>query len=227
MAKNEVVEAKSHLPADINLAEQIKRDLAASAEQVEAATVEKIRMSGRGFKLPDDSTGEKLMCVILDFVSANTHYAGEYDANDPAPPDCYAVGRVPGALAPATDVEEPYAEKCAGCPKNEFGSAKVGKGKACKNTRKLAVMQIGADEDSTIWELNVPPGSIRYFDTYISTTLRGRHQLPASAVVTEIYMDSSKDYASPRFKMDRPLTEEELAFYYGRKQEAQATLLPA
>ena len=78
--------------------------------------------------------------------------------------------------------------------------------------------------DSHIWILSVPPGSIRFFDTFVSTVLKGQYSLPPIGVLTEIYMDQNKDFAAPRFKVERVLDDEELAFYYGRKGEATATL---
>lgn len=216
---------RSHLPADISLADQIKRDLAAQQEQVGSGGVDRIRMNARGFTPPDGETSATIVGVIVDFASANMHYAEAFDKDNPSPPNCFAINRIPDNLAPSIDAPEPQAQECRTCPKNEFKSG-VGNAKACKNTRVLAIMAQGADsDDAPIWVLSVPPGSIRYFDTYISTTLRGRHQLPSIGVVTEIYMDHTKDFAAPRFKHVRNLSEEELAYYYSRRSEAEAILL--
>jgi hypothetical protein len=214
----------SHLPADISLADQIKQDLAAVAEQVEGSQVERIRMSGKGFTTPDGETGETLQCVIIDFASANNHYPEAFDRDNPTPPNCFAVGKIPSQLQPDPQSAEPQSETCIECPKNKFESG-VGKSKACKNTRVLAIMQDGAADESPIWVMSVPPGSMRYFDTYVSTTLRGRYGVTPGMVVTTVFMDASKEYAAPRFKMDRQLSEEELGFYFSRKQEAETVLL--
>ena len=214
---------QQHLPIS-SLEEQIKRDLAAASAQVEAAPVERIRTSGKGFTLPDGETGQTIVGVIIDFVSANMYYKDEYQSDNPAPPVCTAVGRIPAHLAPGPEVPEPQADSCAVCPQNRFESGH-GRSKACKNTRQIAFMQENANEDSPIWALSVPPGSIRYFDTYVSTTLRGRYALPPIAVVTEVSMDPNKSFAAPRFKFKRALDEGELAGYYARKEEAARLLL--
>jgi hypothetical protein len=222
--EQELETVTTHLPADMSLAEQIRKDLAAVADQVEGSSVERIRMSGKGFTLPDGETGETLECIIIDFASANNHYPDAFDRDNPTPPNCFSVGKIPSQLKPDSQASDPQAETCGACPKNLFESG-VGKSKACKNTRVLGVMQVGAAPDSPIWVLSVPPGSMRYFDTYVSTTLRGRHAITPGMCVTEIHMDANKEYAAPRFKFMRILNDEELAFYYSRKGEAESVLL--
>ena len=77
----------SHLPADMSRADQIAKDLAEVANQVESSAVERIRMSGKGFTTPDGETGETLECVIIDFASANNHYPEAFDRDNPTPPN--------------------------------------------------------------------------------------------------------------------------------------------
>lgn len=213
------------LPASFTLAEQIKQDLANIKDQTDGSSVEKVRLSAKGFKAPDGSISETLQAVILDFVSENNHYAELYDKDNPTPPDCSAIGRNPNELSPNPDLETKIADNCSACENNKFGSG-PGNSKACKNTRSLALLAEGTDPDSTIWGMSIPPGSIRYFDTYVGGTLRGRHAVTPICVLTEFYMDTSNDFASPRCRMLRVLTDEELQFYYSRKPEAEAILLP-
>lgn len=223
-ASTDVATTTNHLPADLSLAEQIKKDLEAVANQVESNIVERIRLSAHGFTTPDGETGETLTGVIVDFASANNYYSAPFDRDNPTPPDCFAVSKIPSQLKPDPSVKEPQAESCLVCEHNKFESG-VGKSKACKNTRLLAIMQLDAADDSPIWLLSILPSSIRNFDTYVSTTLRGRHNVTPSMVVTQIYMDPGKTFPAPRCKFDRLLSEEELAFYYSRRAEAEAVLL--
>lgn len=223
--KKEVAKTVSHLPADLDLQERIKRDLQAASEQVEAAAVERIRMGAKGFTTPDGDTGDVIQGVVVDFISSNMHYPNQFDKNDPSPPNCFAMGRIISQLVPDQKSTEPQADACKDCEKNKFESG-TGKAKACKNTRQLALIKEGATEEdeASIWLLTIPPASIRYWDTYVSTTLKGRYSLPPGAVVTQIFMDPNKDFAAPRFKFVRALNDEELAYYYSRKEEAEATL---
>lgn len=214
------------MPASYSLAEQIKQDLAKIKDQTEGVSVEKVRLSAKGFKAPDGSVTETIQCVVLDFVSENNHYEAAYDKDNPTPPDCTAVGRNPAQLAPRPDLETKISDKCLGCPQNEFGSG-PGNSKGCKNTRSLVLMSENADVDTPMWNMVIPPGSIRFWDTYVSGTLRGKHAVTPICVLTEFTMDTSKDYASPRAKFIRVLTNEELELYYSRKPEAEAMLLAA
>ena len=222
--KQEITPVQKHLPADFNLAAQIRKDLESVANQVQGGSVERIRLSGRGFTTPDGAIGESLTVVIVDFASANNHYPEAFDADNPTPPNCFSVGKNPKLLKPDTASSEPQAETCEVCPKNLFESG-VGKSKACKNTRVLAVMQENPVEDSPIWLLSVPPASIKFFDTYIATTLRGRHNITSICALTEITMDKKIQHAAPRFKLIRVLADEEITTYYKRRSEAEAILL--
>ena len=125
----EVATTRSHLPADISLAEQIKQDLAAVSNQVESGQVERIRLSAKGFTTPDGETGSTLECIIVDFASANNHYPDAFDRDNPTPPNCFAVGKIPSQLRPEPQSSEPQAATCAECPKNKFESG-TGKSKA-------------------------------------------------------------------------------------------------
>jgi hypothetical protein len=212
------------MPASYSLAEQIKQDLAKIKDQTEGVSVEKVRLSAKGFKAPDGSVTETIQCIVMDFVSENNHYLEAYDKDNPTPPNCTAVGRNPLQLAPRPDLETKESEVCAGCPQNEFGSG-AGNSKACKNTRSLVLMGENADADTPMWNMIIPPGSIRFWDTYVSGTLRGKHAVTPICVLTEFTMDTSKDYASPRAKFVRMLSNEELELYYHRKPEAEAMLL--
>jgi hypothetical protein len=84
--------------------------------------------------------GDELDVVVLDSVLENCYYGGEYDPDNPQPPVCYAFGRTEEEMAPHANSSAPQSEKCAGCPMNEFGSAEKGKGKACKNVRRLGLI---------------------------------------------------------------------------------------
>ena len=222
--KTEVVPATEHLPADFGLAEQIQADLKALQQQVGGASVLQVRMSGKGFTTPDGETHDAIRGVIVDFASANMHYPGVFDKEKPTPPNCYAMNKIIDQLAPHPSAPEPQADSCAECPLNKFESG-VGKSKACKNTRKLAIIQENATEDSAIWILTVPPKSLRFFDTYVSSTLSGQHGVTPICAVTEITMDPKETFAAPRFAFDRLLTEKELVQYYQRRQEAQNLLM--
>jgi hypothetical protein len=99
--------------------------------------------------------GNKIACIIADYILENVYYT-DFDPGNPAPPNCYALGRNEDDLAPHEKVDTPENETCKGCPMNEWESAEKGRGKACKNTRRLALIPAGNIDHKT--------GDINYFD---------------------------------------------------------------
>lgn len=90
--------------------------------------------------------GNEMAVIILDSILENVYYEGEYDPDNPQGPTCFAFGRDEKDIAPHEIVVaagNDQAPACNGCPMNEFGSADKGKGKACKNTRRLAMIPAG------------------------------------------------------------------------------------
>lgn len=96
--------------------------------------------------------GNQMAVVILDSIMENTYYEGDFDPDNPSGPTCYAFGREEKELAPHAQVVEAgtaQSEQCAGCPMNEWGTADKGRGKACKNTRRLALIPAGTINEKT------------------------------------------------------------------------------
>lgn len=90
--------------------------------------------------------GNHMAVVMLDAIFENVYYAGEYDPDTPQPPTCFAFGRDEAEMAPHPSVVErgqQQHETCRGCPMNVFGTADRGKGKACRNTRRIGMIPAG------------------------------------------------------------------------------------
>jgi len=91
--------------------------------------------------------GNELECVIVDFSLENAYYSDAFDPDNPVPPSCYALGRDEESMEPSGKAEDPQADACTGCPQNEFGSADVGRGKACKNSYRMVLLVPDEDEE--------------------------------------------------------------------------------
>ena len=111
--------------------------------------------------------GNQACVIVLDAVRENTYYGQKFNPDQPAAPICYAFGRGDGAeMAPHESMQadlnyfQPQHETCKGCPRNEFGTADVGRGKACQNRRRLALLPAGVFE---------PKRGTRDFETHIYT----------------------------------------------------------
>lgn len=216
----------SNLPA--NLSDQMAKESAAIAARIGNTTSDRVRSEGNTrFILPDGSEGTEFECVVIDFVTHNLFYDRAYDSKNPIPPACFAIGPEPSTLVPSKNSPDKVADTCSACPNNQFDSAlNGGKGKACKNSRVLAVMPLTAlesDSDHPIWTFSVPPASLANFDGYVRTLIN-KHKTLTVGVVTSITLGEGQ-YFSPKFSIVRPLTQDELKVFYPRREEAMKRLL--
>ncbi len=178
-----------------------KTDLVAWEAEMEAAAaaaVEEERSSGGmryvatsngilkldGTPVPDNC----MQVVILDSVHENAYYSERYDPSNPQPPTCFAIGRGAGDdLEPHDNSAEKQADACSECPMNEFGSSDYGRGKACKNTRRLALLDESALEEGegSVVYMKLPVTSVKNWSNYVKALAGAKHR-PPFGVITEI-----------------------------------------
>lgn len=102
-------------------------------------------LSFAGAPIPEN----KMAVVILDGILENVYYAGKYNPDSPTGPSCFAFGRSEADMVPhevaveAGTSQGGEGNSCATCPMNEWGTAETGRGKACRNTRRLAMVMAG------------------------------------------------------------------------------------
>lgn len=137
--------------------------------------------------------GNEIAVCIVDFCSANDYYTAAYDANNPAPPVCFARGREIEDMIPEESAPEPQNAQCGipnrpgCCPQNEWGSG-GGNRKNCKNTRNLAVVladDLDLDvEKPELYLMSVPPSALSSFDAMVVQCARMFNSGPIKAIVT-------------------------------------------
>ena len=196
----------------------------ANAARVEPGGGKSIRIGqDKSFTLPDGTkTREALQLVVVDFVSRNEYYEGAYNKDEITPPACFAIHPEPKQLAPSANSPDKQCDDCASCPMNQFGSAPTGAGKACKNTRLLAVLPPDADDETEIWTLKVSPTAIKAFDGFVASVNRA-FQLPPVGVVVTVGFSDAKDFPSLEFTDPQP--NNNVAVHFGRQEEAREMLL--
>jgi hypothetical protein len=141
--------------------------------------------------------GGELNVVVIAAVHVNTYYPGRFDPDNKQAPVCYAYGdpeaEDPEAtMAPHEEAEDPQSTGCADCEFNVMGSSDTGRGKACKNIRRLAVIDASDVDDGAegvknaeIRMLNVPVTSVRNWAKY-THMVADDLELPTFAVVTNV-----------------------------------------
>jgi hypothetical protein len=199
-AKAEVVEEAVE-STEMTLNEPSAQDLALMDEEMAAATAEmqaglkvtssKISNKNKHFTLPDGTLiGPVMEVVILGYVRANAFYAGQYDPANPTGPTCSAVCAPGGEadMAPDKKVEKQESPTCAECPNEAWGSAPVGKGKACKNEYQVAVIVPGFT--TTPVTLCIAATGLKSFDSSLGGIMKA-YGHPAKAIVSAEFTDAA------------------------------------
>lgn len=184
------------------------------AAQADVAAAQEVSVGGgqffsvKGGMLQFDGAplpGNQAAVVIVDSILENVYYEGNYDPDAPQAPSCFAFGRDDDEMEPHESVDktpefERQHDTCSGCPMNVFGSAVVGRGKACRNTRRLALIPAGSytakgdldmfdDEDhfrkTPIAFMKLPVTSVKGYATFVKQ-VSGALRRPPHGVFTRI-----------------------------------------
>lgn len=212
--------------AVVNYDEILAQRAAALSKKLAPPSGDKIRVTqSKKFVFPDgtESPGP-FNAVILDFVSANEYYANPFVRGEFSPPDCFAIHEEPAQLKPSKNAPKPQSESCSSCHWNQYRTARQGNGKACKNTRLLALLPADADASTPIWLLSISPTGIQHWDRYAATIFAQFGATPAR-VVTTIAFDPKEDFPSVRFGNPVPLEDDKLPLFVSRLDQARDRLL--
>ena len=168
---------------------------------------------------------DRAMNIIIVKSATSVHrtfYAGTYKEGENAAPDCWSSNNeTPDAI-----VRNPQSPKCATCPQNIKGSGQ-GDSRACRFTRRLAVV-LDNDISGDVLQLALPAQSIfgkgekgkLPLEAYVKF-LAG-HNLPVTAVVTEMRFDTTSATPKLTFKPVRPLEQDEYTAVTDRADAPEA-----
>lgn len=214
-----------------------KEKMAAVAAQ--AAAMEQPKggfLSFKGGRLSYDDNpipGDKMNVVVIDFALENGIFREKYNALKPATPMCYSLGRDEEELKPHEDCEEPQHTDCATCPNNEWGSdPDGGRGKACKNSRRIAVIPADAltKGHDVLRKTNavmckLPVTSIKIFSKFINQIVKVL-EVPPFAVVAELSLTPNPSTIfSVNWKIIDQITDMELLQILYDKHVATSKIL--
>ena len=146
----------------------------------------------------------KLPCIVVGAVYENRYYAGKWDPEVVESPECFALSMDGTGMTPHSNVVEPQAAECDGCPMAEWKSDPSGRGgKACKEIRKLILLPMTpgiTEEDIPKVEMAIaklPVTSVRNWSIYVNEC-SALHQMPTWAMGTVITV---KPDAKTQFKV--------------------------
>jgi len=218
-----VARAKVALPTNVD--DMIKADVAKLSQQLAAPTGKTIQVTqSKEFRFPDGSKVTDFRGVIVDFVSVNSYYENVFNPDEMVPPNCFAIGVVKNDdLKASNNSPDPQnAEgdnQCKDCWANAWKSGANGKGKACKNSIKAAVLC----EDGEVRPLTFSPTALKSFGTYVRDVVQA-YGVSTYGVMTEFSFDTDFDFSSVRCACVAPLNEEQLAAALFMRDDAHAML---
>lgn len=162
-----------------------------------------LSIKGKKFALGEDKLGITLNGVILADIYEHAYYDRAYNPDVITPPACFSIGIDVNLLRRHDVSPTPIHDDCPSCPYNQFASAANGKGKKCRNGRRLllATLVDGRVDLGSLAILNIPPTSLKGYSSYVKrlTTLKG---MPTWAVVTNFSFDQDCDWPTLVFEQE-------------------------
>ena len=189
--------------------------------------------------------GNQAGVVILDHIFENVYYSGKYDPNSPSAPMCYAFAVEENDLAPHPNVVQAglsQHETCHGCPMNEWGTADLGRGKACRNTRCLALLQAGSFDQggcgnifdltsdpealskAQVGFLKLPVTSVKPFAGYVQQLATSLKRPPVGVVSRVKVVPDAKTQFRVQIDAIMPVPSELIGVVLAKMEEVQAAL---
>lgn len=135
----------------------------------------------------EPETEKELEGVIIMSHKSNGYWPNAFGGENSAP-DCYSNDGVTGVVAKTGECRN-----CETCPYNAYGSAvgqngTAGRGKACKNMRRLYIMRRG---DIFPMVMTLPPTALGAYDKYRTKIMMARKKM--MGVMTKFTLKTEKN----------------------------------
>lgn len=189
--------------------------------------------------------GNQMAVVIVDAIMENVYYEGKYDPDTPQGPVCFAFGRDEKSMAPHSVVVEAGNQQCGasglceGCDMNQWASADTGKGKACRNTRRLAMIPAGnftksGDlelyddpdhfEKAQIGFMKLPVTSVKGYASFVKQVAATLRRPPHGIVTRVSVVPDAKTQFKVLFEAIENVDNSLMPAIMKRHEEAKATI---
>lgn len=119
--------------------------------------------------------------VMIFTHRSNGYWSQEFGTGENQAPDCMSMDGKQGVVFETGEIKE-----CERCPYNQYGTDKQGRGKACKNTRRIYLMISGKQEP---YLLSVPPTSMKDVNKQLSRIM-GRTKTPYTRMVLKFSLEN-------------------------------------
>jgi hypothetical protein len=176
--------------------------------------------------------GNKLDVVVVASGFQKRYYDKPFDANKPVNPVCFALSLDGQDMVPSDESTDKQAETCDACPMGAWGSdPKGGRGKACKDARRLVVIPVAAlTDDEAVKKaemamITLPVMSQKYWANYVNQ-IASEYERPPWGMITQITTKPDpKAQFLVQFNAVGTVAEQFLGPVHGRIEMAQQTIL--
>lgn len=184
--------------------------------------------------------GNQMAVIILDSIFETVYYEGAYDPDTPQGPVAFAFGRDQATMVWHENSSPEFAGKlCAESEVCEWGSADTGRGKAARETRRLALIPAGTfdqngklqlieDEDhyatTAIGFMKLPVTSVKGYAAFVKQ-IAGALKRPPHGIVTKVkVVPDPKSQFKVVFEPIMNAPNDLMAAIMQRHAEAKATI---
>lgn len=202
------------------LAEMAKRAVSVERPTGSSIGLKAGQLTYNGTAIP----GNKLDAIVIASTHANLFYTERYDPDALSNPVCWAYGDSESDMAPHPEAPSPQHTECKTCPHNQFGTAANGKGKACKNSRHLALIPAGTAvaevPTAEVAVLKLPVMSVKEWGKYVNKVAT-LYRRPPLGVITQISTTPDpKSQFRVLFNTDTLVEHDVLDALFNREAEA-------
>lgn len=189
----------------VSMSEWEKRfaaEAAIESEKEKAVGGDSISTRNGKFSFKEQNLGTSMEVIILNHCFIRTWYDQPFDPDSPSVPACYSVSLEEIGMTPAENAVKPQCDtECNDCQFDAWDTGDKGKGKACKEGRRLILLS--ADKDLSKAEratLHVPSASLKNWKGFFKsvTAKLGR---PLYSLVVKISFDPDAEYDKMIFEV--------------------------
>jgi len=233
---NELSMLKGNLPAHLRGGVDETTKALMGGVSSDGQSVKRISIKGSVFRMvvggkevaKNEERSMNIVIVGAAQHNSRTFYEGTFTEGQGAKlPDCFSDN----GTSPNPKSEKPQSATCKDCPQNVDGSHSSGRGRACRFSRRLAVL-LENDQQGDVFQLTLPAQSIfgkgedgkMPLEAYVKVL--GTNNVSVTSVVTEMRFDTSSATPKLTFKAVRYLEEDEFnnAMAKGKTAEAKAAI---
>lgn len=182
----------------------------------------------------------EMAVIIIDHIFETVYYEGRYDPDTPQSPVAFAFGREESELRWHENSDPEFAgELCSESEVCEWGSAETGKGKAARETRRLAMIPAGQFnrdgsfelfddpnhyEKAEIGFMKLPVTSVKGFGAFVKQVAGALKRPPFGVVARVAVVPDAKTQFKVTFEALEKVPDDLIGVIMERREEAMAVI---